>query len=396
MKLIKLGDVTTKIGSGATPRGGANVYQPEGTAFIRSQNVLDNRMRLDELARIDDQAASALRGVTVEAGDVLLNITGDSIARCCLIEERVLPARVSQHVAIIRTTTAMDSRYLQRVLVNPPMKNYLLATSDGGTRNALTKAMISTLEVPCPPIAEQRAIAEVLGALDDKIVANECAVGIGEKLVRALFDRAARNGSRERIDKVASLITRGVTPKYVESDGMTVLNQKCVRGQRVELSPARMMMPLESRRERILRRNDVLVNSTGFGTLGRAARWTRSDLEVTVDSHITIVRFDDKLTEPACAGVGLLELQSQIEALAEGSTGQTELRRDLLGALELRLAPPAMQAELGRQLRQFDDLALALRTENDRLAATRDELLPPLMSGKIRVSDAEKTVEAVV
>ena len=89
----------------------------------------------------------------------------------------------------------------------------------------------------------------------------------------------------------------------------------------------------------------------------------------------------------------MLEIEREIEGLAEGSTGQTELRRDLLGAVELRL--PARQAQygLGFRLRQLDDLVTALRGESDRLAATRDELLPLLMSGKLRVRDAERQVE---
>jgi type I restriction enzyme S subunit len=86
-------EVTTKIGSGATPRGGSAVYLPQGTSFIRSQNVLDHEFEWSGLARITDEAAQDLRGVTVREGDVLLNITGDSILRTCVVDSSALPAR---------------------------------------------------------------------------------------------------------------------------------------------------------------------------------------------------------------------------------------------------------------------------------------------------------------
>lgn len=101
-KECKLKDLTTKIGSGATPTGGDNSYKIEGISLIRSQNVLDFQFSYDGLAFIDDEQAAALHNVTVQSEDVLLNITGDSVARVCKVPEKVLPARVNQHVAIIR------------------------------------------------------------------------------------------------------------------------------------------------------------------------------------------------------------------------------------------------------------------------------------------------------
>src|SRR5271165_2310214 len=106
--------------------------------------------------------------------DVLLNITGDSVARCCQVTKDILPARVNQHVAIIRPRPdELDARFLRYVLVSPSMQSHLLAlASAGATRNALTKAMIESLEVPAPALPVQKAIAHILGTLDDKIELN--------------------------------------------------------------------------------------------------------------------------------------------------------------------------------------------------------------------------------
>lgn len=296
---------------------------------------------------------------------------------------------VNNHAHVVSGKNTCDTRFLEYALAVTDISGYLT----GSAQPKLTKAAMESIRLRLPPIEQREAIAEVLGALDDKIAANERCLRLMAALSRSLVISAGEDRASVRIGDAASLVTRGVTPKYRQSDGAIVLNQKCVRDHRIDLKYARRMEPLQSKTERLLRPDDALVNSTGQGTLGRVARWTRADPGITVDSHITIVRFDDSVVDPACAGVAMLGLEEQIVLLAEGSTGQTELRRDLLGALELRLPPLEQQRVLGRKLRDLDGLTTAYRDEIDRLAATRDELLPLLMSGKIQVRRAEKIAE---
>src|SRR5690606_30773963 len=140
---ITLGKVCSKIGSGATPRGGSSVYLEKGPyALIRSQNVHNDGFRCEGLAFISEAHAAELANVEVLEGDVLLNITGASAARACPVDPSVLPARVNQHVAIIRPDPArLDSRFLLYCLMSPRMQERLLAwAASGATRNALTKA----------------------------------------------------------------------------------------------------------------------------------------------------------------------------------------------------------------------------------------------------------------
>lgn len=187
--MLRLGNACRKIGSGATPRGGSDVYLPHGIALIRSQNIYNDGFRTEGLAFIGEEHAAQLAHVEVEAGDVLLNITGDSVARSCRAPESVLPARVNQHVAIIRPDPdQLDSRYLHYHLISPSKQAAMLSLAGGGaTRNALTKGMIEGFEVPAPSPAEQRAIAGVLGALDDKIDQNRRTARALERLARAIF-----------------------------------------------------------------------------------------------------------------------------------------------------------------------------------------------------------------
>ena len=186
---VKLRDVCVKIGSGATPRGGKEAYKGGATSLIRSQNIYNDGFHRDGLVYIDDAQSAELRNVEVKLDDVLLNITGDSVARCCQVAADVLPARVNQHVAIIRPQQkSLDARFLRYVLVSHEYQSRLLAlASAGATRSALTKSMIEELDIPSPPLAEQKTIAAVLGALDDKIELNRRMNATLESMARALF-----------------------------------------------------------------------------------------------------------------------------------------------------------------------------------------------------------------
>ncbi len=170
-KYLKLKDITLKIGSGATPTGGQNSYQNEGISLIRSQNVHDFKFSMDGLAYINEDQAKALNIVTVQENDILLNITGDSIARVCIVPPKILPARVNQHVSIIRCNKSANSHYVFYYLEN--LKPYLLKICGvGGTRNALTKEAIEKLEIFVPDLFTQKKIASVLSTLDSKIELN--------------------------------------------------------------------------------------------------------------------------------------------------------------------------------------------------------------------------------
>lgn len=172
MALIKLVDICSKIGSGATPRGGKEAYYTEGISLVRSQNVLDFAFSSEGLAYINDIQASRLGNVEVKEGDILLNITGDSVARACMMNSAFLPARVNQHVAIVR---GKEDKVLNSFLLYflQWRKEYLMQlASAGATRNALTKRMIEQLEIKLPPLEEQQKIVTVLDILQKKIEIN--------------------------------------------------------------------------------------------------------------------------------------------------------------------------------------------------------------------------------
>ena len=182
-ELKELSSITSKIGSGLTPRGGNSVYTDNGISLIRSQNVLDMDFSTENLAYIDEVQAEKLKNVIVEKNDILLNITGDSIARCTIVPEEILPARVNQHVSIIRCKNTEQSKYVMYYLQY--IKKYLLQISKVG-RNALTKEAISKL--PIKISEDWNRISTILDNIDRKIKINNQINQELEAMAKTLYD----------------------------------------------------------------------------------------------------------------------------------------------------------------------------------------------------------------
>ena len=167
-KVRLLKELCTKIGSGATPKGGNESYKQEGTALIRSLNVYNNEFRVKDLAFIDNAQAAALNNVTIEEQDVLLNITGASVARCCIVPTEILPARVNQHVCILRHGNNLYAIYLNRLFTNNSYQRLLqrLSKSKAATREALPKSIVDKLPIPLPSLPLQHLFAQRIDQIE--------------------------------------------------------------------------------------------------------------------------------------------------------------------------------------------------------------------------------------
>lgn len=190
MSKAKLKDLCLKIGSGATPKGGNNVYLDKGNySLIRSQNIYNEGFSEQGIVYISDADAKKLENVDVKEDDVLINITGDSVARVSLPNKKYLPARVNQHVSILRANPEkLDFKFLKYVLVEKSMQEYLLTlASSGATRNALTKAMLENIEIDLPSLNDQKRISNFLSKFDEKIQINTQINQTLEQIAQALF-----------------------------------------------------------------------------------------------------------------------------------------------------------------------------------------------------------------
>ena len=164
---LRLGDHCEKIGSGSTPRGGHKSYVANGIPLIRSQNVLMRSFTREGLARITQATHEGMAGTEVKRGDVLLNITGASIGRVCVVPEDLCPANVNQHVCIIRCGPELDPDFVVTFLSTPEFQKFIMDTQAGGTRQALTKSDVEAFKVPALPIDRQKRQSRSIRSLLD-------------------------------------------------------------------------------------------------------------------------------------------------------------------------------------------------------------------------------------
>lgn len=374
-----LGEVTSKIGSGATPRGGASVYVDAGTALIRSQNVHDHEFRSEGLAFLTSDAAHALRGVTVEPGDVLINITGDSILRTVLVPEEVLPARVNQHVAIVRSNGKVIPAFLQKWLSLPLMKEYMLGHSSGGTRKAVTRGHLLAFPIPLPPVNEQQAIAAMLSALDEKIDSNRAFLELVPNLIRAHVLKALAGEGREvPVASLATFVNGGAYTKGASGTGRMVL-----RIAELNSGPGASTVynAIEVPDNKTARAGDILMSWSG--SLG-VYRWFRD--EAIINQHIFKVIPDGY---PAWLVFDRLDaIMPVFQGVAKDkATTMGHIQRGHLESTRVEVPSTGAIAELGSVVAPLWDRLLLAERENVALASLRDALLPELLAGRIRVPD---------
>ena len=262
-------------------------------------------------------------------------------------------------------------------------------------RQRVQQNVLETLKLPLPPYDEQKKIAAILSALDEKIAINRA---INDNLMQQAvtifkswfveyspFDGIEpKEWETVNLEKITSLISRGIAPKYSDNSDQIVINQKCIRNHMIDLSQARTHTQ-KVINEKWLRFGDLLINSTGDGTLGRAAQVWFQPQNITVDSHVTVVR---PAKENLIFYIGLWGVlhEREIESLHTGSTGQTELPKERVKALELHLPDNGTLDRFNTLIAPMAAAIVSKQNENNKLATLRDALLPKLMSGEIDVS----------
>ena len=436
---VELGDVCTKIGSGATPRGGKDVYLDEGPyTLIRSQNVYNDGFHYEGLAFIGEHHADQLQNVEVFETDVLLNITGDSVARICQVAPDVLPARVNQHVAIIRPDSVnLDAGYLRYYLASPEMQTMLLSwAGSGGTRNALTKGMIESLEIPLPPLPEQRRIASILGALDDKIELNRRMSATLEQIARALFKswfvdfdpvRAKIAGHWQRGEPLTGLpaglydlfpdrlipselgeIPEGWTVKtlgdvcaFRSGSAFPKVHQGRPVGDYPFVKVSDMNLPhnktyilgaanwVEEDSLPSLKGKPLPINTTVFAKIGEALKQNRLRvlaLPTLIDNNMMgAVPKPNEIKPLLLYGV----LSTFDFGEVSGGTALPYLTVTTLSSLSVLVPPMQTQTPLDQILLDLFERIRLSATESKALAAQRDALLPRLMSQQFQFLDVE-------
>jgi len=197
-EVTRLGYLCAKIGSGKTPSGGAEMYFEEGVTFIRSQNVYDEGLRLDDVVYIDTQIDEELRASRVRGGDILLNITGASLGRTCLVPDGLPHANVNQHVCIVRLHSVALRSFVALALKSHSTKIQIQAAQNGAAREGLNFAQVSKLVLAIPPLAERTRIAEFLdreaGKIDELVAEQQRLMELLKEKRQAVVSHAVTKG----------------------------------------------------------------------------------------------------------------------------------------------------------------------------------------------------------
>ena len=316
----------------------------------------------------------------------------------CLKENEI--AFGSTEFIVLRAKPGVsDSQFVYYLATSPEFRNVAIKSMVGSSgRQRVQQLVLENLELTVPKRPEQEKIGRFLAELDDKIALNERVNDNLEQQAVALFKSwfvdfslfggtVPENWEDTTLENITTLITRGIAPKYSDNSDQTVVNQKCIRNHTIDLSLARTHTP-KAINEKWLKFGDLLINSTGDGTLGRVAQVWFAPKALTVDSHVTIVR---PAREELIFYIGLWGIlhEKEIESLHTGSTGQTELPRDRVKMLKLLLPDNISLSRFNSIIAPMASTIILNQEENQKLASLRDTLLPKLMSGEIDVSSIQ-------
>lgn len=187
-KKSTIGSLSTKVGSGVTPRGGETVYKSEGHSFVRSQNVGWGHLQLDDIAFIDKETHLRQKNTELQLDDVLLNITGASIGRSALVNKQIAGGNVNQHVCIIRTKDNLVPAFLCNFLLSNHGQKQIDSFQAGGNRQGLNFEQIRSIKITIPSTKEQTKIATLLHLIDERIATQNKIIEKYESLIKGLND----------------------------------------------------------------------------------------------------------------------------------------------------------------------------------------------------------------
>ena len=311
-------------------------YVEDGYPLVTSKNLKDGKIDLSKIKYIsekDYQDINKRSGVGL--GDVLMAMIGTIGNPVEIIEP---PTFAIKNVALFKTNAQQSPAYLRYFLSHPDTVSRMMSDAKGTTQKFVGLGYLRNFPISVPPLAEQQRIVAKLDAAFAEIDAAIEVADVKKVELDKLKDRtlATLLKGNEQMSKTLTLgdsstfTSRGISPKYIENGGVCVLNQKCIRNHKVnyEFSRRHNIEIKKVSEERFIRKGDLLINSTGQGTLGRVAQVKEEPKEITtVDSHVTIVRPRPELFYPSYFGYAAISIENLIKSAGQGTSGQTELAK---------------------------------------------------------------------
>lgn len=196
-KILRVKDITKKIGSGVTPKGGSEVYVDSGIPFLRSQNVYDDGLRIDDVSYIDEETHQKMKNSQLKPYDILVNITGASIGRTCIVPESLPIANINQHIIYIRTKKSLVP-FVSYYFKTNTLKEYINLIQAGSSKEALNMGQTLSTPIVMPSINEQISIAQYLDtqtqAIDKKVGLLNKKIGYYQELRKSVINETVTKG----------------------------------------------------------------------------------------------------------------------------------------------------------------------------------------------------------
>ena len=307
---------------------------------------------------------------------------------------------------------------------------YIKNFSYGSTFQEIPGSEVKNLKFLIPPYKEQKQISKILSKLDKKIELNRKMNNTLEEISKTLFKswfidfdpvkarlegrptglskeisdlfpdsfedselgKIPKNYTVGKLEELAKYLNRGVSPSYVENNGVYLVNQKCIRNGKIDFNLCKQSKEKLSMNDRYLEKYDILLNSMGVGTLGRVAMFYEFDKKITADALVTIIK-GESVGSSFFIYYFLERMEDYLNTISVGSTGQTSLKKEDILDLQMTIPPKNLLDEFGIQLSMFVEKKYLNNQENLTLRDLRDTLLPKLISGELKVSDAENLIE---
>ena len=373
-------------------------FVDSGVPVLNGSNLEGFSLSEKTFRYVTRKKADSLNKANAHRGDIVITHRG-TLGQIVFIPQDSKYDRyvISQSQFRVRCNDKVLPEYLVYYFHTPIGQHKLLSNASqvGVPALARPSSTFQQIEVVLPELSIQKCVVEIISTIQKKIANNQ---ELNDNLMQQAatifkswfveyspFDGIEpKEWETVNLEKITSLISRGIAPKYSDNSDQIVINQKCIRNHMIDLSQARTHTP-KVINEKWLRFGDLLINSTGDGTLGRAAQVWFQPQNITVDSHVTVVR---PAKENLIFYIGLWGVlhEREIESLHTGSTGQTELPKERVKALELHLPDNGTLDRFNTLIAPMAAAIVSKQNENNKLATLRDALLPKLMSGEIDVS----------
>lgn len=377
--------------------------------FLNTGNVTLSGFNFDVKAFVTEEKHKKLRKGHLQRYDSILTTRG-TIGNVAFYGDSIPydVVRINSGMLILRPDQSkLNPRFFYGLLRSSIFQQQAELFRYGAAQPQLPITTLKHIRLPLPPLPIQQKIAGILSAYDDLIENNLKRIKLLEELAQITYEEwfvrlrfpghestpinpetnLPEGWENQKLAKLVNYIKRGISPKYVENDGIIVINQKCIRGNKVDLSVSRLTSAKKKiAPEKFVFEGDILVNSTGSGTLGRVAQYFYSDKICTVDSHVTIVRANTTVLSPYLLGRFFEHIVPFIENLGKGATNQQELSaKDMCAAIRTNVPPKELQLKFDVIAKPIYSEIRTLLFQNQRLREARDILLPRLMTGMIDV-----------